>query len=88
MLKILALHKDGRSQDYISRIFGITLHQVKYTNKNGLTFPKKKSKGLTPKLTSVQADEIEELVCTSQECRRVSYLEFAVNFLHWKVGES
>lgn len=82
----MTLHNDGRSRGYISQNLGITLHQVRYTIEKEVASPKK-NKGRPRKLTSAQVDEIEEFVCSSRETRQMPYLEVALNFPQWGVGE-
>ncbi|POS82859.1 hypothetical protein EPUL_006124, partial [Erysiphe pulchra] len=85
-LEVLKLHDAGHGPIYISKELGITRRQVKYTIYRGHVSPQK-SKGRPPKLTSEQVDELEAFVVASSTNRRMSYLELAMQFSKWNVGE-
>ncbi|KAI6249474.1 hypothetical protein HI914_02760 [Erysiphe necator] len=85
-LEVLKLHDAGHGPIYISKQLGITRRQVKYTIYRGHVSPQK-SKGRPPKLTSEQVDELEAFIVASSTNRRMSYLELAMQFSQWNVGE-
>ncbi|KAI6248672.1 hypothetical protein HI914_02268 [Erysiphe necator] len=85
-LQILTLFRAGHSKKEISIILGVTIHQVKNTLRSGRVSPGKIT-GRKPTLGPEQVDELERFVQTSQETRQMSYLELAMNFPQWNVGQ-
>ena len=59
---------------------------MKYTIQSGRTSPRK-STGRPPKLLTEQVDELEAYVRSSSNTRQMSYLELAMKFPQWNVGE-
>ncbi|KAI0994851.1 hypothetical protein K3495_g13332 [Podosphaera aphanis] len=85
-IRVIVLYQAGHTNREIADLLKITINQVRNTIRSGRSSPGK-STGRPPVLTPAQEEELVTFVRSSQENRQMSYLELAMNFHTWNVGE-
>ncbi|KAI1001792.1 hypothetical protein K3495_g6410 [Podosphaera aphanis] len=84
-IQILAPHRAGISNREIADQFRVTT-QVHGAVRSGRVSPQPRS-GRPPSLSSAYVEKLEAFVCSCRETRQMSFLELALHFRLWGVGE-
>ncbi|POS86356.1 hypothetical protein EPUL_001493 [Erysiphe pulchra] len=87
VFEVFTLSQAGFPQRQIAEQLGFTLRQVGYTLRSGQVSPRRRTEKRT-KLNSEQVDELVAFALSDGKKRHMSYLELAMHFSKWNVGES
>ncbi|KAI0996180.1 hypothetical protein K3495_g11999 [Podosphaera aphanis] len=85
-IQILAPYRAGISNREIADQFRVTITQVQGAVRSGRVSPQHRSRRPSS-LSSAYVEKLEAFVCSCRETRQMSFLELALHFRQWGVGE-